>query len=170
MNEPEGESDIVDVSDADAEAARAYSMVIAWSPDDDTYVVSVPELPGVHTHGDTPNVAEEMGEEVIALVLAASRDLGRAVSPPAPDRRRIVIGPVPPVGGDRIRSLRARLRLSQSEFASALNISPTTVEAWEQQQDTPDGASARILEFAERDPALFLSLFQQPAGAGRRSA
>ncbi len=170
MNEPEPQPHLVDVTDADLAAARAYSMVIAWSPEDDAYVVSVPELPGVHTHGDTPDVAEEMGDEAIALVLAAYRDLGRHIPPPQPERRRLVIDPVQPVEGDRIRSLRDRLRLSQTELASALNVSPAAIDAWERREDRPDGASARFLELVERDPMLFLSLFQRSTGEGRRSA
>lgn len=170
MNEPEEQPNVVDVTDADLAAAGAYSMVIAWSPEDDAYVVSVPELPGVHTHGDTPEVAEAMGDEVIALVLAAYRDLGRQVPPPDSERRRLVIGPVQPVGGDRIRSLRHRLHLSQSELASALNVSPSAVDAWERQQDVPDGASARFLDLVERDPTLFTSLFRRSDEDERRTA
>jgi predicted RNase H-like HicB family nuclease len=30
-----------------------YSMVIEWSDEDQAYVVSIPEFPGNHTHGDT---------------------------------------------------------------------------------------------------------------------
>lgn len=160
----------VDVGDADIDEARKYSMVIAWSPEDDAYVVSVPELPGLHTHGETPSEAEEMGEEVIALWLAAHQDLGRPVAPPSPARSRVVIEPAEPVDADRIRQLRDRLRLSQTEFASALNVSPSSVEAWEQRQGTPDGASARMLEIAERDPARFLSLIQRPNRERLRSA
>lgn len=170
MNEPENQPHDVDVTDADLAAARAYSMVVAWSPEDDAYVVSIPDLPGVHTHGDTPDVAEEMGDDVIALVLAAYRDPGRCVPPPAPERHRLVIGPVRPVGGDRIRSLRDRLHLSQSELASALNVSPSAIDIWEQHQGEPDGAAARFLERVERNPTLFLALFQRSVADERRTA
>ena len=47
--------------------ARAYSMVLEWSPEDEVWIVSVPELHGLHTHGQTRAEAIEMGEEVIAL-------------------------------------------------------------------------------------------------------
>lgn len=164
------ESVLVDVDDEDEARARAYSMTIAWSPEDDAYVVSVPELPGVHTHGSTPEDAEAMGEEVIALVLASSRDLGRPVAPPAPQRRRVVIAPVPTIDADRIRLLRARLGMSQREFAATLNLDPALLEAWERREGQPDGTSARMLEMAERNPAVFLSLIERPIEVERRSA
>ncbi len=30
-----------------------YTMVIQWSEEDNAYIVTVPELPGCITHGDT---------------------------------------------------------------------------------------------------------------------
>ena len=34
-----------------------YSMVMSWSEDDQTYIVSVPELPGCMADGKTPEEA-----------------------------------------------------------------------------------------------------------------
>lgn len=62
--------------------ARQYSMLIQWSPEDETYIVTVPELPGLMTHGETHDQAVRMGEEAIALWLVGLHASGRSV--PAP--------------------------------------------------------------------------------------
>lgn len=62
--------------------ARRYSMLIAWCDVDQIYVVSVPELPGCMTHGETHIEAVEMGEEAIATYLAGMRHFDRFVPPP----------------------------------------------------------------------------------------
>lgn len=51
-------------------------MLIAWSPEDGIYIVSVPELPGLHTHGRTHEQAVAMGEDAIATWLARLRWMG----------------------------------------------------------------------------------------------
>jgi len=72
------------VSPQDIIDARAYSMVLEWSPADDVWIVSVTALPGLHTHGETRAEAIEMGEEVIALWIAGLRKHGQ----PVPEPRR----------------------------------------------------------------------------------
>lgn len=62
--------------------ARHYSMVIAWSPEDEAYIVRVPELPGLLTHGATHAEAVDMGHEAIAIYLASCRNDGCPVPPP----------------------------------------------------------------------------------------
>ncbi len=62
--------------------ARRYSMIIAWSDEDDAYIITVPELPGCRTHGATRAEAIAMGEEVIAGWIAAARARGRPIPPP----------------------------------------------------------------------------------------
>ena len=62
--------------------ARRYSLLIEWSPEDDAYIISVPELPGVRTHGTTHQDAVEMGAEVIATYLFALRGHDRPVPLP----------------------------------------------------------------------------------------
>jgi predicted RNase H-like HicB family nuclease len=45
--------------------AEHYSMLIQWSNKDHAYIVSVPELPGCRTHGETYKEAVAMGVEAI---------------------------------------------------------------------------------------------------------
>lgn len=59
-----------------------YSMIIQWSLEDNTYIVTVPELPGLKTHGDTYEEAARNGQEVIELWIDASEASGHPIPPP----------------------------------------------------------------------------------------
>src|SRR5207245_1833743 len=51
---------------SDDELYRRYSMVIQWSDEDAAYIVTVPELPGCHTHGKSYEEAVQQGQDAIA--------------------------------------------------------------------------------------------------------
>lgn len=57
-----------------------------------------------------------------------------------------------------IRQIRDKLAVSQAVFSDLLNVSLSTVRAWEQGQRTPDGPSLRLLELADRNPHALLEL------------
>ena len=59
---------------------------------------------------------------------------------------------------DRIVAIRQRMGVSQPIFADVLNVSTPTVRGWEQGVRQPDGPSLRLLEFAERQPAVLLEM------------
>jgi len=59
-----------------------YSMVIQWSEEDQVFIVTVPELPGLKTHGKTYEEAARNGQEVIELWIDASIEWGHPI--PAP--------------------------------------------------------------------------------------
>lgn len=54
----------------------------------------------------------------------------------------------------RIIGLRHRLRLSQEVFARTLNVSPKTVQSWEQGGRSPSRAALRLLQLLEEKPEL----------------
>lgn len=59
------------------EAAPRYSMVIEWSNEDQTYVVSFPEWGSMaHTHGDTYTEAVKNGQQVLDDLVAIWREEG----------------------------------------------------------------------------------------------
>ena len=66
------------------------------------------------------------------------------------------VKPAPRYSGARIARLRARLALSQTVFAKALNVSAETVRSWEQAKRVPEGAALRLLQVAERHPDVIL--------------
>src|SRR5581483_8158248 len=143
-----------EISAEELEEARRYSLTIRWSDEDRLYLVSAPELPGLLTHGKTVAEATEMGEEAIATWLSGLRLLGRAIPAPPSHPRRIVIDKAPIYDAEAVRAIRKRLDVSQAVFAEALNVSTSTVRSWEQGQRVPDGASRRLLEVADREPAV----------------
>ena len=56
----------------------------------------------------------------------------------------------------KIASLRKdRFHMSQPAFAALLNITASTVRAWEQGRKEPSGAAERLLQVAEGDPGVF---------------
>jgi DNA-binding transcriptional regulator YiaG len=58
----------------------------------------------------------------------------------------------------RIREIRDSLDVSQAVFADLLNVSRSTVRAWEQGQRSPDGPSLRLLEVAADRPTALLEV------------
>jgi len=51
---------------------------------------------------------------------------------------------------EKIISIRKQLKLSQAALASIFNISPSTVQKWEQGNKKPAGASRKLLDIMER--------------------
>lgn len=69
---------------------------------------------------------------------------------------RISVRQVPPEPRPRdkkdIVKLRERLRFSQGMLARALNVSTSTVQAWEAGRRTPSDAALKLLAIAEKHP------------------
>ena len=55
-----------------------------------------------------------------------------------------------------ITRIRERLNCSQSVFAMMLNISPRTVQAWEQGSREPGDAALKLLTIAKNNPEVLL--------------
>jgi putative transcriptional regulator len=55
-----------------------------------------------------------------------------------------------------IANVRNSLNVSQAVFASYLNISPRTVQSWEQGVGKPSGASLKLLSIASKNPKILL--------------
>jgi putative transcriptional regulator len=69
---------------------------------------------------------------------------------------RISVRSAPPEPRPRdkkdILRLRERLNFSQGMLARALNVSPSTVQAWEAGRRTPSDAALKLLAIAEKHP------------------
>jgi antitoxin HicB len=60
-----------------------YSMVIEWSDEDNTYIVSLPEWGDlVHTHGGTYAEAVARGEELLEGLIASRLQHGESLPTP----------------------------------------------------------------------------------------
>ena len=51
---------------------------------------------------------------------------------------------------EKIISIRKKFKLSQAALASLFNISPSTVQKWEQGRKKPTGAARKLLDIMER--------------------
>jgi len=137
--------------------ARRYSMEVEWSPEDEVFVVSFPDAPGVMTHGATREEAVAQGEDAIITWLTAHRDAGLAVAPPSVTARTTPAAPpIPDYRPEQIRKIRRGLDVSQSVFAKALNVSRGAVRSWEQGLREPEGAAKRLIYIAEKHPEILL--------------
>lgn len=60
-----------------------------------------------------------------------------------------LLGPVPSYPPRKILKLREKFKVSQSVFAAQLNVSPSTVQKWEQGQKEPSSIANRLLQVVE---------------------
>lgn len=75
--------------------------------------------------------------------------------------------PPPPAGRAKVIALRKSLKMSQSVFAAALNVSTKLVQSWEQGLRRPDRGEARLIEILLKQPDLVtnLILFNGPGSS-----
>lgn len=52
-----------------------------------------------------------------------------------------------------VAKIRAKLKLSQNEFAELLDVSKRVVQDWEQHRKAPSGAARSLLKIAQKEPA-----------------
>lgn len=119
---------------------------------------------------------ENFGELLIAgLTEAVAVHEGRA-KPPRVSRRKLTtrsveVAPPPAYKARKIWEVRKTLGVSQPVFACMLNVSPKTVRSWEQGERKPEGATLRLLELAEKQPAaLARAVRPREAKTARRPA
>ena len=79
--------------------------------------------------------------------------------------------PPPEVSARQVSRLRKKLRMSQSLFAATLNVSPRTVQSWEQGRRKPSDASLRLLQLVSQDPSIVQKMVfpAEPAPKSTRS-
>jgi putative transcriptional regulator len=68
--------------------------------------------------------------------------------------------PPPLYDARRVRALRERLHISQQGFSRLLNVSPRTVQRWEQGTRLPSQASLRLLQVIDH-PEILASVSSQ---------
>lgn len=90
----------------------------------------------------------ESAEQALAYERGARKGyrVTRIAAPQAPE----------PLTSDEIARIRKRLHCSQSIFARVLNVSPKTVQAWEQGARTPSDAALKLLTIAKKHPEVLL--------------
>jgi putative transcriptional regulator len=81
-------------------------------------------------------------EELLASVREGAAILRGEVKPA---RRTVVKGP-------NVKRIRARLKLTQEQFAALLGISTGTLRNWEQGRRRPEGPARALLQVAAKHP------------------
>ena len=73
-------------------------------------------------------------------------------------KRNKYLVPVEPesMSATEIKKLREKLSLSVSVFASVMNVSPKTVEAWEAGTNEIGGSALRLLDMIKKNPDIIL--------------
>ena len=61
-----------------------------------------------------------------------------------------------PISPARVVRIRQHLNFSQAMFAKLLNVSPRTIQDWEQGRRTPSDAALKLLVVAEKHPEVLI--------------
>ncbi len=64
-----------------------------------------------------------------------------------------------------VQAVRAKLRVSQSEFALMIGVSVATLRNWEQGRRTPDGPALALLRVAAKNPEAVVEALHGWRGA-----
>lgn len=64
-----------------------------------------------------------------------------------------------------VAHIRNYLNLSQSVFAQLLNVPTVTAVSWEKGRRHPSGAALRLLQVAQQDPEILMTVFSAISGS-----
>jgi putative transcriptional regulator len=88
------------------------------------------------------------------LTRDAKRDIGNELLQAIRDVKAGKYGAKYQVAPNDIIATRMKCGLSQSQFAAALQISPRTLQQWEQGRRQPSGAADTLLKIVARHPEV----------------
>jgi putative transcriptional regulator len=71
-------------------------------------------------------------------------------------RRKLAPGRVTEISAPDAKSIRAKIGLSQTEFARLIGVKVATLRNWEQHRRQPTGAAAALLTIVEKEPEAAL--------------
>lgn len=89
-----------------------------------------------------------MEEKMFSELVESIREMGSYLRGESEPARVTFVGEPDP------REMRAKLGMTQEEFASALGISVKTLRNWEQGRRDPSGPAMRLLQLAEKNPEI----------------
>ena len=92
--------------------------------------------------------------EKALLARDAKRDIGNELLQAIRDVKAGRYGAKYQVAPNDIIATRMKCGLSQSQFAAALQISPRTLQQWEQGRRQPSGAADTLLKIVARHPEV----------------
>jgi len=90
------------------------------------------------------------------LIVGAKQALAHARGERSDLRTTVLPKPLKQLSAKEIADIRLRYNMSQAVFARYLNVSPKTVQAWEQGTGQPSGASLKLLSIAKKNPKILI--------------
>ncbi len=96
-----------------------------------------------------------MKKQMFDELLGSIREGGAILRGKKKPSRRTVIG------SSRVRAIRERTSLSQSEFAELIGVSVKTLQNWEQDRRRPTGPAAALLTIIAHEPQLAVKAIHQ---------
>ena len=84
----------------------------------------------------------------------ADRNIGEELLQAIRDIKAGRIGAQYTVSANDVLTTRLKTGLSQAQFAAALQISPRTLQQWEQGRRNPSGAAETLLKIVSRHPEV----------------
>src|SRR5689334_13111018 len=90
------------------------------------------------------DIAQELRDDLEALKAAKRGDVKL--------RQRTYVQVASPA------EIRARMKLSQHDFAGLLGVSVRTIQEWEQGRSQPSGPASTLLRIADQEPEIFFKL------------
>ncbi len=91
-----------------------------------------------------------MNDKDFTKLLASVKEAGQIKSGIKKPSRVLQIDP------PAIKAVRAKLHLSQSEFALMIGVSISTLQNWEQGRREPDGPAKALLKVATKNPRAIM--------------
>jgi putative transcriptional regulator len=82
-------------------------------------------------------------------------------------RTAVVPTPPPEVSAGDIVRLREDLNISQGVLAQILNVSPKTIQSWEQGERTPSQAALRLIQVFKANPTVVCQIVGITTARGR---
>ncbi len=98
-----------------------------------------------------------MKREAFDQLVKSVKQAGRIRRGRAKPSRKMVFDPAD------VKEIRARLKLSQPEFAMMIGVSVATLRNWEQGRRTPDGPALALLRVAAANPKAVARALEQGA-------
>lgn len=110
----------------------------------------------------TMNIFEQIKSGLEDSIAFSRGELNlKTVTPPAPP---------PKAEANHVIKLRKQFRMSQAVFAATLNVSPKTVQSWEQGVRRPADAALRMLQVMRDQPQVVRMLMGRRRTSARRDA
>ena len=133
--------------------SKTFTRIIRWSEEDQLFIGSLPEIAPDCCDGHSVQEVADLLDEIAEMSL--QNCLACNIPFDAPGSAMVII-PQAARNQDTARmvcDLRRDLKLSQSDFATALGVSKSTLSKWETGERRPDAAAAKLLRILKTQPS-----------------